>query len=121
MPAKRKISILAGLIFLVVSLRLCVSAQTSSNNKEIEGLPAALAIAQFIDGRFLLVGLNGKLQQFDLRPYEFFTLARSSPDGKMIVGLSGRTITVLNKRLERVWQRNQLPGEFASATLSALS
>ena len=102
MQSKRKISF--GLLVALTLGPYAMSAQTTSD-KKIEGFPTTFAIAQFIDGRFLLVGLDGRVRQFDLRPKDFFTLARFSPDGKLIAGLTERTITVLNQRFELVWQR----------------
>ena len=120
MPAKRQILIRVGLIFHLVSLANgphAVFAQVS-HDREIQKLPATLAIAEFLNGRFLLVGFDGRIRMFDLRPDNSFTLARFSPDGRLIVGLSGRTIMVLNERFERIWQRNTSALNIISLALS---
>jgi hypothetical protein len=120
MPAKRQILIRVGLIFHLVSLVNgpdAVFAQVS-HDREIQKLPATGAIAEFLNGRFLLVGFDGRIRMFDLRPDNFFTVARFSPDGRLIVGLSGRTIMVLNERFERIWQRNTSALNIISLALS---
>src|SRR5579864_5236081 len=116
MQAQHEISF--GLL-VALALGAHVMSAQSASDKEIQGLPSTLAIAQFIDGRFLLVGLDGRVQQFDLRPDDFFTLARFSPDGTLIVGMTERTIIVLNRRFERVWQRNTGARNVTSIALSA--
>jgi hypothetical protein len=61
------------------------------------------AIAQFIDGRFELIHLSGRLREFEDRSH-YFTSSRFSSDGQAIVGLMGLQLVVLNQNFETLWK-----------------
>jgi hypothetical protein len=64
-----------------------------------------LAIAQLIDGVFLIIGLDGHVREFDLRPKNFFITSHFSADGTKLVGLWQQRVVVLNQNLVREWKQ----------------
>jgi len=97
---------------------LVQSSPAANKEKPQSVTDNALAIAQFINGRFLVIGLDGRVQQFDLGSKNFFTTSRFSADGTQLAGFGQQRLAVLNHRFERVWQRPIETRNVLSLTLS---
>jgi dipeptidyl aminopeptidase/acylaminoacyl peptidase len=78
---------------------------------------ADLSIAQFINGRFLVVPFRRRIAFFD-RPDRFFTLSETSADGRKIVGFRDGKFSVVDQHLEVVWARMSLARNVVSLAVS---
>jgi hypothetical protein len=61
------------------------------------------AIAQFMNGRFQVIYLNGRVREFENGAY-FFTSLRFSADGRAVVGHLGLDLVVLSQSFETLWR-----------------
>jgi hypothetical protein len=94
------------------------SSATPQANTDKLSLEHDSAIAQFTNGRFLLIALGGTIQDYDLGPQYFFMLARFSPDGRKVVCVSGRSVSVLNSALDRIFESPLPVRHLTAAALS---
>jgi dipeptidyl aminopeptidase/acylaminoacyl peptidase len=95
-----------GPILIVISVIAPPGAGQDHSSSPAFGPEEDLAIAQLIDGQLLLIELNGRIEHFDVRSKEFFTLSRFAANGKQVVGVSGQTVVVLDDKLSRRWAAN---------------
>jgi hypothetical protein len=84
-----------------ILLSLVSNSDLAQDSKAIRGAGKnpetnGFAIAQFINARFLVIGLNGRIREFDFPINNDFTTSRFSADGTRLVGLRDKEAVVLN-------------------------
>jgi len=91
------------LVFVLTTLGAARECRGAEDSQKKQATSDALAVAQFTNGRFQVIYLNGRVQEFENRAY-FFGASRFSADGQAIVGILDRDLVVLNQSFEILWK-----------------